>query len=102
MDVAGGEGEDEVEEDGEGEGEGIHQLAGRNDAKEDDEEELLDAVPFAAVSRQRSVRFPISLLSSVKLKTYLDDHSWNVESGQRHMHLEGIQTRSDCRLIKLK
>ena len=26
------------------------QLAGRNEANEDDEEELLDAVPFAAVS----------------------------------------------------
>ena len=40
------------------------QLAGRNEANEDDEEELLDDVPFAAVSRLRSVRFPISLLSS--------------------------------------
>ena len=58
------------------------QLVGRNEANEDDEEELLDDVPFAVVSRLRSVRFPISLLSSgmhlqllVKSKTYLDEHS---------------------------
>ena len=35
------------------------QLAGRNEANEDDEEELLDAVPFAAVSCESKFRIII-------------------------------------------
>ena len=77
------------------------QLAGRKEVMEDGDDEELDAVPFA-VSRLRSIRFPISLLSSgmhlqllVKSKTYFEEHSWRVESGQRHMHLEGSHTRPD-------